>query len=279
MSLFVASLNSGSNGNCYYVGNETEAVLIDGGISCRETEKRLLRLNIPIKKIKAIFVSHEHGDHIHGVAGLSKKYKLPVYITSATLKESNISLDETLVIPFDAYQEVCLGELTITAFPKHHDAADPHSFVISNEKVRVGVFTDIGRVCSHVLDNFKLCNAVFLESNYDEEMLENGSYPIHLKNRIRDGRGHLSNTQAWQLFTEHASPFLSHLFLSHLSRNNNTPKLALDLFNSIESNSTIILAPRDRETELYKIEDLKDEATFIRKQKIVSFAKQLSLFS
>src|SRR3954469_9583725 len=104
MSLFVCSLNSGSNGNCYYVGNQDEAVLIDGGISCRETERRMKRLGLSMKKVRAIFVSHEHSDHIKGVHGLQKKYKLPVYITPGTLKNGDMHLKEHLVSSFTAYE-------------------------------------------------------------------------------------------------------------------------------------------------------------------------------
>jgi phosphoribosyl 1,2-cyclic phosphodiesterase len=104
MSLFIASLNSGSNGNCYYIGNESEAVLIDAGIACREIEKRMKRLKLPIRKIKAIFVSHEHSDHIKGIEVLSKKYQLPVYITTTTLFNSGIKIENHLVISFKAYQ-------------------------------------------------------------------------------------------------------------------------------------------------------------------------------
>src|ERR1700709_1437393 len=97
MSLFITSLNSGSNGNCYYVGNEREAVLVDAGISCRETEKRMKRLCLSMQKVKAVFISHEHSDHISGLTVLSKKYNLPVYITPATLQSSKLSLQHDLV--------------------------------------------------------------------------------------------------------------------------------------------------------------------------------------
>lgn len=253
MQLFVTALNSGSNGNCYYVGNEKEAVLVDAGVSCRETEKRMQRLGLSMTKVRAIFISHEHSDHIKGLRVLAKKYKLPVYITPATLGNSRLNLEELEVIPFQAYQPVRVGELAIEAFPKFHDAADPHSFVISFQEVKVGVFTDIGAPCEHLISQFKRCHAVFLEANYDEEMLENGKYPAFLKMRIRSEKGHLSNQQAFELFTTYRSPALSHLFLSHLSKDNNCPILARELFLSNATGTEIIAASRLEEIPVYTI--------------------------
>ncbi|MDT3404696.1 MBL fold metallo-hydrolase [Mucilaginibacter terrae] len=196
MALYITSLNSGSNGNCYYVGNEHEAVLVDVGISCREVERRMLRLNLSMQKVKAIFISHEHSDHIRGLTVLSKKYQLPVYITTATMQYGRLFLEENLIQTFKAYEPVQVGGLSISAFPKFHDAAHPHSFVVSYNDVNVGVFTDIGAPCEHLIKHFKQCHAAFLEANYDEQMLAQGNYPYHLKKRITGGRGHLSNKQA-----------------------------------------------------------------------------------
>ena len=109
MSLFIASLNSGSNGNCYYIGNSHEAVLIDAGISCRETERRMHRLGLSLKKVKAIFVSHEHSDHISGIPVLAKKHQLPVYITPATLQSGGLVIDESLIRPFAVDHQVIIG--------------------------------------------------------------------------------------------------------------------------------------------------------------------------
>jgi phosphoribosyl 1,2-cyclic phosphodiesterase len=253
MSLFVSSLNSGSNGNCYYVGNQDEAVLVDGGISCRETEKRLKRSGLSIRKVKAVFITHEHGDHIHGVTALSKKFNIPVYITARTLHEGRVEVKEHLIRTFRAYEPVSVGGLQVTAFPKTHDACDPHSFIVSNENVTVGVFTDIGIACEHVIKNFQQCHAVFLEANYDEDMLERGSYPYHLKNRIRGGKGHLSNAQALELFMNYRPPFMSHLFLSHLSQDNNHPKLVHGLFSKNAGQTEIVVASRLKETKVYHI--------------------------
>jgi len=254
MSLFVASLNSGSNGNCYYIGNDSEAVLVDAGISCRETERRMKRLGLPIQKVKAIFISHEHSDHINGIAVLSKKYKLPVYITPATLSSSRLQLEHSLVASFKAYEPVNIGSITVSAFPKFHDAAHAHSFTIACREVTVGVFTDIGIACKHLTDHFSKCHAAFLETNYDEEMLQNGRYPYHLKRRISGGLGHLSNRQALEVFLTHRPAFMSHLFLSHLSQDNNNPDLVHELFKQHANGTEIVVASRYAETQVYYID-------------------------
>src|SRR5947208_9421304 len=126
MALFITSLNSGSNGNCYYIGNATEAILIDAGISCRETEKRMRLLGLSMKTVKAIFISHEHTDHIKGLAGLAQKYSLPVYTSSHTSQYCNIPLKDRFVYELAPHQPVNIGGLFVTAFPKQHDAIDPH---------------------------------------------------------------------------------------------------------------------------------------------------------
>ena len=128
---------------------------MDAGISCRETERRMQRLGLTMDKVKAIFVSHEHSDHIRGVEMLSKKYDLPVFITPKTLRFSHLNLAPHLVREFVAYEPVQLGELSVTAFPKFHDAADPHSFTIGHGQTNVGVFTDIGTPCEHVIQQFR----------------------------------------------------------------------------------------------------------------------------
>ncbi len=253
MSLFISSLNTGSNGNCFYIGNGNEAVLIDAGLSCKETELRMLRLNLRMDNVKAIFISHEHSDHIRGLPVLAKKYQLPIYITPPTLLSGRQQLPQNLLNTFVAYKPVQLGNLQIIAFPKKHDAAEPHSFIIRCNEITVGVFTDIGEQCDHVIRNFRQCHAVFLEANYDEEMLNNGRYPYFLKNRIRGGNGHLSNSQALALFKTHKPAHLSHLLLSHLSKDNNCPNLVQRLFNEHANGTEIIVASRMQETAVYHI--------------------------
>ena len=279
MSLLITSLNSGSNGNCYYIGNETEAVLVDAGISCLETERRLKRLGLEIEKIKAIFISHEHKDHISGVVVLAKKYKLPVYITEGTQQYGKLKIEKQLIHRFTADEPVLIGNLRVTAFKKNHDAGDPHSFTVATKWVTIGVFTDIGIVCSNVIRHFQQCNAAFLETNYDVEMLANGGYPYYLKQRITNGKGHLSNIQALELFRNNRPPFMSHLVLSHLSKNNNSRELVKELFQKHADSTKIIVASRDQETDIYTIlPGGKITSSKIKKSKPTSEKVQLTLF-
>lgn len=230
MSLYIASLNSGSNGNCYYVGNEHEAVLVDAGISCREAERRMASIGLNIRRVKAVFISHEHTDHIRGLSVLAKRYQLPVFISRPTLQKSSVRLPGHQIVDMADGQEIQIGGLHITPFSKYHDAADPFSFTVSGNGVTIGVFTDLGRCCDKLKYHFNQCHAAFLEANYDADMLEHGRYPYFLKQRIRSGHGHLSNAEALQLVLEHKAPFLKHLLLAHLSKDNNCPELAQQLF-------------------------------------------------
>jgi len=256
MTLYVASLNSGSNGNCYYIGNNRESVLIDAGIPCRETERRIRRLGLSLSTVKAIFISHEHDDHIRGLEVLSRRYQLPVYISESTHRQLPLALEPDLVMRLDPREPVTTGDLTVTPFPKTHDASDPCSFVVSSSTVRIGIFTDLGVVCEQLIHHFRQCHAAFLETNYDEHLLDKGRYPHFLKNRIRGGFGHLSNRQALDLFVRHRPAFMSHLFLSHLSRDNNRPELVQALFEKEADGTRIVVASRDQETELYAIDGL-----------------------
>lgn len=254
-TLFIASLNSGSNGNCYYVGNHEEAILIDAGISCKETEIRMERLGLSMHHVKAIFISHEHSDHIRGIAVMAKRYQLPVYITAGTLLGCNLKLKEEQIYALKGCQTITIGNLHITSFPKIHDAAEPHSFMVTCGTAKVGIFTDLGAVCEPLIHHFKQCHAAFLEANYDEHLLETGSYPYFLKQRIRGGRGHLSNRQALDLFMMHKPAFMSHLLLSHLSKDNNCPDLVQKMFNEHAGETEIIIASRYTETAVYTISE------------------------
>lgn len=253
MALQIASLNSGSNGNAYYIGNRTEAVLIDAGLSCREIENRMSGIGLSMQKVKALFISHEHTDHIKGVDVLAKKYALPVYISKGTYNNSRLRTHASQLLWLSDNSSTTIAGLTIKAFSKKHDAREPYSFTIEHNNITVGVFTDIGIACDNLTHHFKQCHAAFLESNYDEDMLQNGRYPWVLKQRISGGHGHLSNKQALEVFIKHRPEFMSHLLLSHLSRDNNDPKLVEELFNAHAGNTKIVVASRYAASEIFYI--------------------------
>lgn len=277
MALSVSSLNSGSNGNCYYIGNTEEAVLIDAGISCREIERRLKRQGLSMRSVRAIFITHEHTDHVAGLRKLCRKYQLPVYMTNKTKEGSWIELRDVQVRNFAAHEEIPIGKLRVTPFPVIHDAKDPHGFLVENDSVSVGIFTDLGITDEHTAAYFQRCNAAFFESNYDEVMLETGTYPQHLKDRIRGGKGHLSNLQALQFFMTHRPLSMSHLFLAHLSQNNNAPDIVEKLFSEIAGSMKIMVASRYNESGVFSItsESGLDGTPVVRPQPL---SHQLSLF-
>jgi phosphoribosyl 1,2-cyclic phosphodiesterase len=184
-----------------------------------------------------------------------------------------VRLPKNLVCSFQSNKPVAIGALKVTAFAKQHDAVDPYSFIVEGNGVKIGVITDIGIACDQVIHYFKQCHAAFLESNYDEHMLEHGGYPIHLKRRIRGGKGHLSNVQALQLFINHRPAFMSHLLLAHLSKNNNHPELVHDLFIKHANKTNIVVASRYGETPVYHIVDAAH-----RKDVVPFKPLQLSLF-
>jgi phosphoribosyl 1,2-cyclic phosphodiesterase len=274
MSLSFASINSGSNGNCYYVGNDSEAVLVDVGINCKEVEKRMKRLKLDMQKIKAIFISHEHSDHIIGTAVLAKKYNLPVYISAGTLTRSNFGLKRISTHQIFDGIAVSIGGLQIIPFTKEHDASDPMSFTIQYNGYSVGIITDIGIICENVKKHFSEYDAVFLESNYDTDMLINGRYPLYLKRRITGGKGHISNAQALDLFVNHRSDKLKYLILSHLSKENNNPDLVYALFSEHTINTRIVVASRYEETSVFKISNETNYSV----QQTVEVNVQMKLF-
>lgn len=253
MSLFISSINSGSNGNCYYIGNHHDAVLIDVGLSCKEIEKRMLRSGLSMKKVRAIFISHEHIDHIRGVEVISKKHHIPVYINEKTYANGRVKIKEDLLRSFEDEETVSIHSLNVIPFFKSHDAADPYSFSVEHDGIRIGVFTDMGIACEKLVAHFSRCHAAFLEANYDDDMLENGHYPVYLKNRIRSEHGHLSNAQALELFRDHRPEFLQHLFLAHLSKENNSPELVHELFSAHAGNTRVVVASRYEESEVFRI--------------------------
>lgn len=255
------AIASGSNGNCYYVGSSEGGILIDAGISCKQIERRMATVGLLPSSIQGIFVSHEHSDHIRGVSVFARRYQVPVYITQGTYNASRLNLPEALLKFIQPDDEVVINNLKIQSFSKQHDAAEPCSFLISNDQNKIAVITDIGTACENVIKAVQSAEILFLESNYDEEMLENGPYPFYLKRRISGTHGHLSNSSSLQLFHDHRSPRLKHLILSHLSAKNNTEQKVYDTFSPYcGTQIRLDVASRERETALFHINSISNKS-------------------
>lgn len=249
----MASIASGSNGNCYYVENDDDAVLIDAGVSTKQIVERMARLGLSLSKLRGVFISHEHTDHIRGIDVFSRKHAVPVFMTQKTHASSGCFIKDNPVSFFSPGKPVQMGSIRVHPFLKSHDAIEPCGFSVSSGSSRVAVLTDVGLHCENVIEHIRNADALFLESNYDDQMLKTGPYPVHLKKRIASDRGHLSNTQAGMLTLEYATTRLKHVFLSHLSANNNTPELALATFRRITNERSelkleVRIASREKES-------------------------------
>ncbi len=229
----ICALASGSNGNCYYIGNEFEAVLVDAGISNRQLKQRLKEAGLPIGTIKAVFITHEHTDHIKGMHSITEKNFIPGYATKKTYDNARKDYLPTSIKYFSAGDTIQIGNIKVYSIKKQHDAADPVSFRIEIEEKNIAVLTDLGTACPTVTEHLKLCDAAFLETNYEHHMLLNGKYPPFLKQRVASDYGHLSNTQAFDLVTSLNGSPLKTIFLSHISADNNTVELALETFKPL----------------------------------------------
>lgn len=248
------ALASGSNGNCYYVGNKEEAVLIDAGISRRQVLKRMKEVGLNINKVKAVFISHEHSDHIRGLRVLCDMHGIDAFLTENTLGKTRVHHRPAKVRVFESGQTIEIGNIKVHSFAKKHDAVDPCSFRVELGGKSIGVMTDIGVACDNLKGHLEQCHAAFLESNYDEQMLDAGPYPVYLKNRVKSDHGHLSNKQAVDLVDGLESSALKTILLSHISADNNRPELALQAFQEVGDRYSVYATSRYAPSEVYVLE-------------------------
>ncbi len=226
----VCVLGSGSKGNAIYISNERVAVLVDAGLSGIEIERRLAARRINPETLDAIVVSHEHSDHIHGVGVLSRRLRLPVYITPQTMSAAGPFLgDLHEVHHFHPGQGFALDGLHVHPFSVSHDAADPVGFTIQDRNVKIGIATDLGVATQLVCHHLRGCTLMILEANHDRKMLEDGPYPWELKQRIRSRHGHLSNEESRDLLREVLDGTLEHVVVAHVSEKNNLPERAVSV--------------------------------------------------
>jgi len=234
----VTVLGSGSRGNCTVVSSSRTRILVDAGLSCRETVKRMRQAGEDPAALTAILISHEHGDHIHGLRVLARKLRVPVYITQPThrtwmrtlrqeakpVEDAPADLERKEF--FDAGRSFQIGDIAITPFTIPHDAADPVGFAFTAEGIKVGVVTDLGYMPASVRQQLRGCDILMVESNHDIEMLRGGPYPWVVKQRVMSRVGHLSNDSLAEFFANDYDGAASFVILAHLSELNNHPEIA-----------------------------------------------------
>jgi phosphoribosyl 1,2-cyclic phosphodiesterase len=239
MGVTVSVLASGSRGNCAMVASERTRILVDAGVSCRETFKRMKSLGMTASEndaraLSAILITHEHSDHVQGLATLAKKLRIPVFMTGATHQAwSRAVRDQIGERPrlekfecFESGRSFQVGDIAVKPFTIPHDAADPVGFTFRCEGVKVGIATDLGYLPASVRDHLRGCDVLVLESNHDLEMLRVGPYPWSVKQRVMSRVGHLSNEALADFFRNDYDNSATFVVLAHLSEENNHPEIA-----------------------------------------------------
>ncbi|MDO4803290.1 MAG: MBL fold metallo-hydrolase [Lachnospiraceae bacterium] len=257
------SICSGSSGNCIYIGSENTSVLVDVGISGIRVERGLNEIEMTTKDVDGILVTHEHSDHVKGLGVLARRYGIPIYGTEGTLAEIRKStsigkIPKGLLRTVKADEEFEIGDLSILPFEISHDAAEPVGYRVEHEGKKAAVATDMGCYSDYTVEHLKGLDVLLLESNHDVHMLQVGRYPYYLKMRILSEHGHLSNETSGQLLGKLLHDGVRHVFLGHLSQENNYEELAYQTVcnevsygdNPFKSDDfDITIAHRDRVSE------------------------------
>lgn len=227
------SITSGSSGNCIYVGSERASILIDVGISGKRVEAGLNSIERKTSEMDGILITHEHSDHIKGLGVLARRHHIPIYATGKTIDAIKCcpslgKIEEDLFCEIRPDEHFCIKDLEIAPFSISHDAVDPVAYRVNHEEKSVGVITDLGSYTDYTIENLQGLDAVLMEANHDINMLQVGSYPYYLKQRILGNRGHLSNENAGRLLCEILHDKMKAILLGHLSRENNYEQLAFE---------------------------------------------------
>ncbi|MBP7612369.1 MAG: MBL fold metallo-hydrolase [Paludibacter sp.] len=240
------SFGSGSSGNCYFIGNASTGILIDAGIGVRSIRKCLRNIGLDFDNIWGVFVTHDHADHIKAVGPLGEKHLIPIYSTRLVHEgiQKSYCVTEKLYSSrkfIEKGQSVQVGDFKITAFSVSHDSTDSVGYTVEYKEKRFTFATDLGYVGEEVAAHLVQADYMVLEANYDEQMLDLGHYPIYLKNRIIAQTGHLSNEQAGRFLAANYNERTQHIFLCHLSKENNLPEVAYTTIqNHLESKQVIV---------------------------------------
>ena len=229
-----ASLGSGSEGNGLLVSVGETRVLLDCGFGLKDSIARLARLGVLPAQLNGIVVTHEHGDHIAGVARLARKFNLPVWLTHGTRRaKPSAFADITDIHEINVHQAFAIGNLEIQPYPVPHDANEPVKFVFRDGARRLAVLTDAGCGTLHIEAMLSACHALVLECNHDSDMLRDGDYPYSLKQRVGGRLGHLSNGEAADILAKLDVSHLQHIVSAHLSASNNTSELAAGALSAV----------------------------------------------
>lgn len=264
MSVKFCSLSSGSSGNCQYIETDNTRILIDNGFSGKRVEELLKSIDVCPTTLDAILVTHEHIDHVKGVGVMSRRYDIPIYGNANTwsgmekkigkIKEHNIRV-------FTTEEYLDINDLEINPIRIFHDANEPVGYILRNKDIKISVITDTGWVSENMKEKIKGSNLYLMESNHDVEMLNNGSYPWPLKQRILSTRGHLSNDDCGMTLCETLSGNGEVVLLGHLSKDNNSPTLAYQTVKNylknigveIDRDISLDMTFRDNTTKVYKL--------------------------
>ncbi|MGI8908052.1 MAG: MBL fold metallo-hydrolase [Candidatus Sumerlaeaceae bacterium] len=260
------ALQSGSSGNCYFYQSKDIKLLFDAGIPWRAAAERLAKYGISQSGIRGIFISHDHSDHVSSAGVYQRKLKAPLFTTRHTHAAVGHRLGKVRsadVQFFEPGEEVKIGHVSILSIPTPHDASDPCAFVVDDGATRVGILTDLGHGFPGLRKCLENLDAVFMESNYDEQMLKsNVAYPAQLKWRIRSPHGHLENSESAELLNECCSDRLQVVLLAHLSAENNSPAVALGTHQRLtrhKKNAAFYVAPRHDVSSLITLDGKRFE--------------------
>lgn len=222
-------LASGSKGNSIFVGTKNTRILIDAGLSCKATQEKLDLIDINLRDIDAILITHEHVDHIRGLSTIAEKHNIPIFANSDTAHAILETLDTSPKFKiFSTGETFEFGDLEIHPFSIQHDTLDPVAFTVRTPTLKLGFCTDLGFVTTLVKNHLQACDYLYIEANHEPSMVHSSPRPMVYKQRVLSRQGHLSNQQCAALLQEIAHPGLKHIHLAHLSEECNHPQKALD---------------------------------------------------
>ena len=265
INMKLCSIASGSSGNCIYVGSNQTNLLVDVGVSAKRIENGLKEIEVTPDTIQGILITHEHSDHISGLGVMARRYHIPIYATYETVKaiqkiKSVGEIPEELFHFVKPDETFTINDITVDPFATSHDASNPVCYTMQAEGHKVGIATDLGKYDDYIISKLENSDLLLLEANHDINMLMVGKYPYYLKQRILGDRGHLSNDTCADLISKLFTRKIKHIFLAHLSKENNYEELAYETVSYELANrgfdfqeSKLSVAHRDRISELVMI--------------------------